>query len=55
MPDLGKYAIPVLTAYGSTILILLSVISFTIFKSRKTKKILENLESEEFKVTDEKN
>ena len=44
MPDLGKYAATVLTAYGASILLLAGLIWLSIRAARKSRKTLEDLE-----------
>lgn len=44
MPDLGKYAIPVLSAYGATIFILVVLIWASIARAVRVKKNLEDFE-----------
>lgn len=45
MPDLGKYAIPVLSAYGSSIFILVVLIWASIARAARVKKNLEDYEA----------
>jgi len=45
MPDLGKYAETVLTAYAATIVLLAAIIVVSVLRSRKTKRQLAELEA----------
>lgn len=45
MPDLGKYAVTILSAYGVTIILLVGVIATSLMKARKTKDQLAELEA----------
>jgi len=45
MPDLGKYAEIVLTAYAATIVLLAAIIVVSVLRSRKTKRQLAELEA----------
>ena len=44
MPDLGKYVVPILMAYGSTITILFSILSISLYDSKKAKNTLEKID-----------
>ncbi|WP_405049025.1 heme exporter protein CcmD [Roseobacter fucihabitans] len=44
MPDLGKYADAVLSAYGGTILLLLLLVIFTLRRGRAAREALESVE-----------
>ena len=44
MPDLGKHAATVLTAYGASIVLLLGLVWLSIRAARKSRRTLENLE-----------
>ncbi|MDW3225591.1 MAG: heme exporter protein CcmD [Paracoccaceae bacterium] len=44
MPDLGKYADAVLSAYGVSILLLLVLVIFTLRKGRAAREALESVE-----------
>lgn len=45
MPDLGKYAETVLTAYAATIVLLAAIVVVSLLRARKTKRQLEELEA----------
>ena len=45
MPDLGKYAETVLTAYTATIVLLAAIIVVSVLRARKTKCQLAELEA----------
>lgn len=45
MPELGKYAVTVLSAYGVTILLLAAIVAQTILRGRKVKRALEEREA----------
>ena len=45
MPDLGKYAETVLTAYTATIVLLAAIIVVSVLRARKTKRQLAELEA----------
>ncbi len=45
MPDLGKYAVAVLSAYGASLFILLVLIWQSLARSAKVKKALEDFEA----------
>ena len=45
MPELGKYAETVLTAYGSTIVLLAAIVIVSVLRARKTKRQLAELEA----------
>jgi len=47
MPDLGKYAADVLAAYGLTIVLIISLVGFSLRQSARAKRLLE---AEEAKV-----
>lgn len=49
MPDLGKYAIPVLAAYGSSLVILAVLILGSVLQSRATRHALEAAEKRQEK------
>ncbi len=44
MPDLGKYAFTVLSAYGATIVLLAALIAVTWVQSRRAKSRLAEIE-----------
>jgi len=45
MPDLGKYSVEVLSAYGLTVLLLLAISTLTWVRSRKIRRDLEQAEA----------
>ena len=45
MPDLGKYAAEVLTAYGISISLLLVLVGVVMNRARRAKKALEDVEN----------
>ena len=45
MPDLGKYADTILSAYAITIVLLVGIIVTSLMRARKTKKQLDELEA----------
>ncbi|WP_044008360.1 heme exporter protein CcmD [Leisingera methylohalidivorans] len=45
MPDLGKYADTVLSAYSASLLLLLALVVLTILRGRKVRREMETLES----------
>lgn len=44
MPDLGKYAVPVLSAYAATILLLVALVLFSLWRAARVKRQLEEAE-----------
>ena len=44
LPDLGKYAVPVLAAYAATILLLAGLILLSLRNAKKSKNTLARLE-----------
>lgn len=44
MPDLGKYADTVLSAYAATIVLLLALIVLTIWRGRRVRAEMEKIE-----------
>ncbi|KIC08291.1 hemagglutination activity protein [Leisingera sp. ANG-M1] len=44
MPDLGKYADTVLSAYGASLLLLAALVVLTIWRGRKVRREMETLE-----------
>ena len=47
MPDLGKYATEVLSAYGVSVVLLLAIIGLTLWQSRKARAELQRLDARE--------
>ena len=45
IPDLGKYAVPVLSAYGVSFVLLAGIVWATMRKARKTRALLEEVEN----------
>ncbi|UWQ81194.1 heme exporter protein CcmD [Leisingera sp. S132] len=45
MPDLGKYADTVLSAYGASLLLLAALVVLTILRGRKVRREMETLET----------
>lgn len=45
MPDLGKYAASVLSAYGVSLLLLAGIVLLTLRRGRAARKSLEDIES----------
>ncbi|WP_341861824.1 heme exporter protein CcmD [Gymnodinialimonas sp. 57CJ19] len=45
MVDLGQYAVPVLAAYGGTILCLCALIAFSVARSRRVARRLAEVEA----------
>ena len=44
MPDLGKYAFEVITAYGASIAVLAVLVGLSLRRSRRVKRMLEEIE-----------
>ncbi|MEY8801039.1 heme exporter protein CcmD [Leisingera sp. XS_AS12] len=45
MPDLGKYADAVLSAYAASLVLLVALVLLTLWRGRKVRREMENLES----------
>lgn len=45
MPDLGKYADTVLSAYGASLVLLAGLVVLTILRGRKVRREMETLET----------
>ena len=45
MPDLGKYAVEVLSAYGVSILLLAGIVALSWARARKVRRALEEAEA----------
>ena len=45
MPDLGKYGDAVLSAYGASILLLVILVAFSIWKGRRVRAELDRVEA----------
>lgn len=46
MPDLGKYATEVLSAYGVTLLLMAGLVLMSLRRGRKARAALQNIEKE---------
>ena len=44
MPDLGKYAVEVLSAYAASIAVLVVLVGLSVRRSRRVKRMLEEIE-----------
>ena len=44
MPDLGKYAFEVITAYAASIAVLVVLVGLSLRRSRRVKRMLEEVE-----------
>jgi len=45
IPDLGKYADTVLSAYGASILLLIALVVFSVLRGRKMRAEMEKIEN----------
>lgn len=45
MPDLGKYAVEVLSAYGVTIVLLVAIVGLSVMRERRVRRDLEDAEA----------
>ncbi|MCT4683384.1 MAG: heme exporter protein CcmD [Roseicyclus sp.] len=45
MPDLGTYAVPVLSSYGVSLGLLIAVVAASIWKARRVRARLEEVET----------
>lgn len=45
MPDLGKYAFAVLSSYGVTIALLIVIVMASLYRARKVRAALDEIES----------
>lgn len=45
MPDLGEYAATVLAAYGAAMALLVGLVVLTLWKGRRVKRALEEIEA----------
>ena len=45
MPDLGKYAVEVLSAYGVTIALLFAIVGLSVMRERRVRRELEDAEA----------
>lgn len=46
MPDLGKYAVEVLTAYGASLVLLAGLVTYCVVRSRRAKAALARIEQD---------
>ena len=44
IPDLGKYAMPVLTAYGATIGLLCAIVALSLWRGARVRRMLRQVE-----------
>ncbi len=44
MPDLGKYAVEVLAAYGVTLVLLAGIVALSLYQARRSKRDLNRFE-----------
>ncbi|PZX57325.1 heme exporter protein CcmD [Cereibacter changlensis] len=44
MPDLGKYAAAVLTAYGASIGLILALVGLSLWRGKRVQRVLRDLE-----------
>ncbi|MDO8885245.1 MAG: heme exporter protein CcmD [Pseudotabrizicola sp.] len=49
MPDLGKYAVAVLSSYGASLALLIAVIALTLWQGRRVKRQLDEVEARQGK------
>lgn len=49
MPDLGRYAVAVLSSYGATIALLVAVIALTLWQGWRVKRQLDEVEARQGK------
>ncbi len=45
MPDLGKYAVTVLSAYGATIVLLAGLVALSLWRGAKVRRALDQQEA----------
>ncbi len=45
MPDLGKYAFEVLASYGVTLLLLVLIVLLSVYRARKVRASLQDVEN----------
>ena len=50
MPDLGKYAVAVLSSYGVSIVLLLAVVALTLWQGKRVKRALDEVEARQGKT-----
>ncbi|MGC9369880.1 MAG: heme exporter protein CcmD [Paracoccaceae bacterium] len=44
MPDLGKYAVTVLSSYGSTLVLLAAIVGLTLWRGARVRRQLDEIE-----------
>jgi len=44
MPDLGKYAVTVLSSYGATLVLLAAIIGLTLWRGARVRRQLDEIE-----------
>ncbi|MFT5796300.1 MAG: heme exporter protein D [Candidatus Azotimanducaceae bacterium] len=45
LPDLGKYAVTVLSAYGASIVLLVGLVLMSVAKGRRVRKLMQEVEA----------
>jgi heme exporter protein D len=50
MPDLGKYAVAVLSSYGASIALVVAVVALTLWQGRRVKRQLDEVEARQGKT-----
>jgi len=45
MPDLGKYAVTVLSAYGASFLLLVGLVAWSLWQAARVKRVLDEAEA----------
>ena len=50
MPDLGKYAVAVLSSYGASIALVVAVVALTLWQGRRVKRQLDEVETRQGKT-----
>lgn len=45
MPDLGRYAVEVMSAYAGSILLLVAIVAVSVWRARKVRRDLESVEA----------
>lgn len=51
MPDLGTYTVPVLSSYGVSLVLLIAVVAASIWKARRVRARLEQVENRRGRAT----
>lgn len=49
MPDLGRYAVAVLSSYGASLALLLAIVALTLWRGRRVKQQLDEVEARQEK------